>query len=151
MKKAQWVNGNHMLFESECKTFNRQCDLISTGNVWGIVQLSQYIRSTNETTCNGTTFKHGELRDYDLKPFHMGQFPSIRKTVMEYTNTGRKIILYKFRHFNGESEIIHGFVITDTNHQLLKKFITGPTYKSASVIDETIKYITEEDTLPLAK
>ena len=151
MKKTQWVSGNHMLFESECKIFNKQCDLVSTGNVWGRVQFSQYIRPTNETTCNGATFEPGELRNYDLKPFYLGQFPSVRKAVMEYANAGREIILYKFRHFNGESETVHGFVITDTNYQLLKKFVTGPTYKSMSVIEEAIKYITEEDALPLAE
>jgi hypothetical protein len=151
MKKARWISGNHMLFESECKTFNRQCDLITTGNVWGVVQFSQFIRPTNEVECNGATFKPGELRDFDLKPFSLHQFPSVRKAVMEYANAGKKIILYKFRHFNGQKEIIHGFVITDANYKLLKKFITRPTYKSWSVIEEAIKYITEEEALPLAE
>jgi len=151
MKKRQWLNGNHMLFESDCKMFNKQCDLITTGNVWGIVQFSQYIRPTNEVECNGHIFKPGELRDYDLRPFALHQFPAVRKAVMEYADAGQKIILYKFRHFNGQRETVHGFVITDPNYRLLKKFVTGPTYKSWSVIEEAIKYITEDESMPLAQ
>lgn len=142
MKKIEWINGNKMKFESECKTFNKQCDLITTGNVWGGVQFSQYIRPTNETECNGATFPPGQLRDYDLRPFGLHQFPRVLEAVMEYADAGRPVILYKFRHFNGERETVHGFVITDTNYHLLKKFYTGPTYKSISVIDEAVKYIT---------
>lgn len=151
MKKIQWRNGNHMLFESECKTFNRQCDCISTGNVWGHVQFSQYIRPTNEVTCNGATFPPGHLRDYDLKPFRLGLFPQVRKAIMKYADKGLQTILYKFRHFNGEREIIHGFVITDAQHRLLRKFVTGPTYKSQSVIEEAIKYIAEDDSMSIAQ
>ena len=151
MKKREWINGNKMKFESECKTFNKQCDCISTGNVWGGVQFSQYIRPTNEVECNGATFPLGHLRDYDLKPFRLSYFPHVRKAVMEYADAGIQTILYKFRHFNGQKEIIHGFVITDSRHHLLKKFVTGPTYKSWSVIDEAIKYITEDESLPIAQ
>lgn len=142
MKKREWINGNKMKFESESKTFNKQCDLITTGNVWGGVQFSQYIRPTNEVECNGATFPSGHLRDYDLKPFNLGRFPYVLKAVKEYADAGKQVILYKFRHFNGERETVHGFVITDTNYYLLKKFYTGPTYKSISVIDEAVKYIT---------
>lgn len=142
MKKTEWINGNKMKFESESKTFNKQCDLITTGNVWGGVQFSQYIRPTNEVACNGATFPPGHLRDYDLKPFNLGRFPYVLKAVKEYADAGKQVILYKFRHFHGQREIINGFVITDSRHRLLKKFYTGPTYKSMSVIDEAVKYIT---------
>lgn len=48
-------DGNHMVFDSPHKGFNKQVDGISTGNVMGDVQLSGFVRPYNETECNGFT------------------------------------------------------------------------------------------------
>jgi|GEM_PF-2968270 len=138
-----WRDGNHMLFESGHKTFDRQVDCISTGNMIGDVQLSFYIRPKVETECNGFSFKPGHLRDFNLSMFK--QLPVVvRQRVLSLTETNG-VWLYEFRHWAGEQKIVHGYVITSSDHQLLAKFITGPTSKSAQVIDEAITYITRKE------
>ncbi len=142
MKEKKWRDGNHMIFESLCKTFNKQCDYISTGNVIGTVQLSFFVRPYNEVECNGFTNPPGHLRDFDLKVWRNRRTPHVvLDCVKELTNDGKKIILYCFRHWNNGEEVVHGYVITDDKHNLLKQFVTGRTYKSYSVIEEATKYI----------
>ena len=145
MKKAEWVTPNRMLFESGHKTFDRKADLISTGNVWGSVQTSGYVRAYSETECNGLTSAPGHLRDFDLKGF-MGMPSHVRRYVLSVSQD-KSVIVYKFFHCVGNRKTVHGWVVTSTNpeYRLLNSFVTGPTWKSESVISEAIKYITEGD------
>lgn len=146
MKKVEWRNPNKMIFESEHKTFNRQADLISTGNVWGGVQTSGFVRPYNQTECNGFTNPPGKLRDFDLSLWR--NMPShVRAYVIKQTRD-RSVILYEFHHktrirWGGVRWVTHGWVVTTVDYKLLRSFVTGPTYKSYSVIREAIKYIVE--------
>jgi hypothetical protein len=65
-KKIEWRTPNHMKFESLHKTFDRQADCVSIGNMIGHVQLSGFIRPRNEIECNGLPFEKGHLQEYDL-------------------------------------------------------------------------------------
>ena len=69
MKKIEWLTHNRMKFESEHKTFNRQTQCISTGNIVSNTLLGWYIRPFNETKCNGFDFEPGNLQKADLKTF----------------------------------------------------------------------------------
>jgi len=129
-----------MLFESGHKTFDRQVDCISTGNVIGHVQLSFHIRAYTETECNGFTRPPGHLRAFDLKTWNLPI--RVRDRVLKETED-KSVWLYEFRHWTGNRKIVHGYVITSYDHRLLAKFLTGPTYKSVSVINEAITYITK--------
>jgi hypothetical protein len=153
MKKAEWRNGNHMKFESLHKTFNRQVDMISTGNVMGGVQFSGYIRPRNETVMpdGETPCDRGRLQEWDLTTWHSNLPLHIRDWVR--TNPyceHRNIIMYEIRHWVGpswkQSKIVHGYIAT-TGHtegyKLLGTWITGNTYKSESVIAEAIKYVAD--------
>ena len=141
MKKVKWINGNHMLFESEHKTFNKQVDCISTGNVIGNVQLSTFVRPYNETKCNSHTFPKGHLQEYDLG-WILEDLPSYVKNYIRGVAKNKSVIGYLFKHYSNGRRIHDGYVITTPKHKLLKAFYTD-NYKSMTVIDEAIKYITE--------
>jgi len=143
MKKIEWATPNRMLFESGHKTFDRRADLISTGNVWGSVQTSGYVRPYSETKCNGFTSAPGHLRDFDLKGF-VNMPAHVYKYVRSVTQDN-SVILYKFFHYANGQQTVHGWVVTGISpeYKLLDYFVTGPTWKSESVLLEAIKYITE--------
>jgi len=144
MKDHKWVTPNRQLFESEHKTFNRQTNLIDTGNVYSNTQTSSYVRPYSETECNGFTRPPGHLRDFDLKGFdHM---PHRVKCYILSVTQDRPVIVYKFFHHTNRGRITHGWVITTTapEYRKLMSFVTGPTWKSESVIAEAIKYITND-------
>ena len=150
MKKKEWVTPNRMKFESLHKTFNRQVSMISTGNQIGNTVYSSYIRSYNETECNGRTFPKGHLQEYDLG-WLVKEAPQETKDFIRRHGKDRKFILYVFFHrSNGkifwnrsyEEKIIHGAVITDPEHNYIKTFYSRNNVKSRSVIDEAKKYIT---------
>jgi len=141
-RETAWRDGDHMLFESGHKTFDRQVDCISTGNVLGHVQLSWHIRPYTETECNGFTNPPGHLRAFDLKDWQLPQ--RVRRCVLDQTET-RAVWLYEFRHWRGDVKIVHGYVVTSHDHGLIDYFVTGPTYKSELVIHEAITYITRKE------
>ena len=148
MKEKVWANPNRMLMESGHKTFDRQTNCISTGNVIANTQLSFYIRPYSRVECNGRKFPPGHLRNYDLKWWTRPLLPSHVRNYVESVTKDEPVIVYQFHHFlsggywGKERRIVHGYVVTTADYELLKKFVTGPTYKSGLVMDEATKYIT---------
>lgn len=143
MKEIEWVNPNHMKFDSLHKTFNRQVDIISAGNVIGAVQYSSYIRPYTLTLNPvGEEKPLGYLQEWDLKWFRDLLPQEVLDTVHELTKE-RYGILYIFKHYSNGRRILHGAVLTDYDHRLLRKFYLRWTEKSISVIDEATKYIAE--------
>lgn len=145
MKKCTWDNPNKMHFESEYKTFNRQTNIITTGNVFANTQISNYIRPWNQTECNGAAFPAGHLMNYDLQ--HYRCIPEEIERVLYDKNRTKSVILYQFRVWNEknhESEPI-GYVVTDRDHNLIAYSIIcwyGKSYgKRYSAIRECMKYI----------
>lgn len=132
-------------FESGHKTFDRIANRHSvvTGNVLSDVQTSFFIRPYTETECNGFTREPGHLRNFDLEPFRKIGTP---RHVLDYVRSvteNTPVILYRFFHHNNNGDkIVHGYVVTTTDYELLKFFVTGPTYKSHNIIAEAIKFIT---------
>lgn len=157
MKQAIWnKSGMKQILETGCKEFDKYITCVSTGNVVGGGQLSFYIRPYNETECNGFTREKGVLRKFDLESFK--EIPNSVRKYVESVTIDNSVILYKFYHYNrnyGRNRYyrsyhnkftVHGYVITDRNHKLMKYFVTGPTYKSYLVIVGVLPYITEEGT-----
>jgi hypothetical protein len=140
-----------MTIQTGHQTFDSQSDYIGTGNVIANTQYSGCIRERTRTECNNFRFEKGHLRNYDLKRFE--NLPDeVSKKVIELSED-MPVILYKFRHFNGSQEIVHGYVITtqlifdrgvSTRH-LLAYFVTGPTSKSHQVINTMIKLVSDAD------
>ena len=142
MKKIQWTNGNKMKFESEHKTFNKQCRCIMVGNQFGDVVLSSYVRAFNETECNGIKNPKGHLQEWDLNEGFLIDFVYYVKDWIRKHVKKESVIAYEFRHFNNHKKIVDGYVITDNKHKLLEAWYCG-NYKNRSAVDEAIKYITE--------
>jgi len=143
MLKPVWrKDGMKQIINTGHKTFDRQLVCASTGNVIGGGQYSNYIRPYTETECNGFTRPPGHLQNFDLQHFSLSD--RLRSLVKKYTQDKSRI-LYKFYHYNGDTEITHGYVLTegyDENYKLVDYWVTGPTYKSWLVIEGVLPYIT---------
>lgn len=145
-KKLTWIHGNKARIETGCKTFDRFCTCISTGNVIGDGQSSGYIRSFNETECNGRQWEPGQLRKFDLDAFQ--QLPRHVRAYVE--GLEQACILYCFWHEKDERLTIHGYVVTTAKYndeRHLRTFVTGPTYKSHLVMEWVRDYICEPETV----
>jgi hypothetical protein len=145
MKQAEWINPNKMLFESADKTFNRQCKVISRGNVWSDNQYSGYVRAYNNTEIGyNKTCKPGYLQEYDLKQFRQ----YLPQGILNYAKNQaihNSVILYVFKHFNGDRRIIDGAILTDDKYNHIKSWYLGGNWKADSILDEARKYITNEN------
>lgn len=142
MKAKQWINGNRMLFQSGNKTFDRKTNCISTGNVIANTQNSTFIRGKNEIVCNGQTFERGHLQQYDLNQWNHLLDWYVKDRVKFFADQHGKVILYMFKHRVGAKLTIHGFVITDKDHNELARLYSNNRYKSMIVVDEAAKYVT---------
>lgn len=142
MKLIQWKTPNKMLFESEHKTFNKQTNLITTGNVWANTQRSSYIRPSNQTICNGFNRPIVELQNYDLENMSHILPQSTISAIKQLVDANNGGIVYAFFHVHKKRKILHGVILTDKAHNHLKTFV-NPWYapKSDSVLNECKKYI----------
>lgn len=144
MKKPVWRTTNRMQIDTGHKTFDSQCDCLSTGNVAGGVQHSSFIRAWTDTECNGVTRNPGHLQDFDLSSFKMP--PYLLRTVKELARE-KPVILYEIRHWRGKEKYIHGWIITDTGergYRFLKMFRHGALWKSTMVLSKVAEYISEK-------
>jgi hypothetical protein len=149
MKKITFDTPNKMHFESAHKTFNKQTDLITEGNVWSTTQHSGYIRPYTEVECNSFTFKPGDLQTADLKPFLDYQVPyRVIEEVRKLTHNRASSILYLFKHYSGG---LHGPRINDgllltTGHtegyKEIKRWYLNQDWRAQDAFCEAIKYVT---------
>jgi hypothetical protein len=93
---------------------------------------------------NGFYYKEGELQKEAIKKFKAPQY--INSLIQKYGKYATTWI-YKIRHFRGDQEIIHGFIITRENPESgLQEcvFRTYPnTQKSEWCIEQSLKKILE--------
>ena len=115
---------------------------IGTGNVSSNTQNSTFVRSFDTTECNGFTFKPDKLRTFDLGHFRTGIPSQVKRCVLRETTTS-DVILYRFFHYRGRFCVEHGWVITRTDHRLIRSFVTGPTHKSHDVIAKAASEVSE--------
>jgi hypothetical protein len=147
MKKKEWDHEkDKMIVQTGHATFDRQTNVISTGNIIANTMIGWHCRPYNETECNGWQFKPGHLREFDLKKWkERGIYHPVLAFVRNATQADKSIWIYEFFHYNDDTRIVHGYVITSYNHKILRKFITGPTYRSTGVIYECAKYVGDEE------
>jgi hypothetical protein len=147
MKEIRWDNPNKMHMESGFKLFDKQTNLISTGNVFANTQRSVYIAPWKETKRNYRDWKEGELTKADLKFGGFdGNLPSCIKRIVYDQNRTGKIILYAFRVFKNGIEDVVGYVVTDDNYNYIEHCITNAwtnaSYsKREMAIREAMSYI----------
>lgn len=142
MKKIIWINGNHQKFESVNKTYNRKLNAFTPGNCIDGGYISSYIRSKNEIDLdNGEKRPIGYLQDWDL----IHAVPNVPQYIQQYIKNldyAEPVNLYYIRHYNGDKVIIHGYILVNYDRKLIKKWYASYKYKSMSVIDCAIPYIT---------
>jgi hypothetical protein len=142
MKNKLWsVDGNKMLVDTPHKTFNKQTNCIATGNVISNTQVSRYIRAFSDVRTMGPPVVPGYLQKWDLAGFP--GLPRFVREAIESCAVDESVILYKFRHFSGNREIVNGWVVTDVEYDLIYCFVTGPTHKSWDIVNECLGYITK--------
>lgn len=101
-------SGSKMIINSEFKEFNKQTNLITSGNVIANTMYGNYIRPWNETECNGLTFEKGKLFESDLKYF------KITQTIKDYIKgLNREIILYEIFIVRDGLRNVIGWIIQD--------------------------------------
>ena len=136
-------SGNKMIINSKFKEFNKQTNLITSGNVIANTMWGLYIRPWNETECNGLTFKEGELFEQDLKHFN------ITRAMREYIKSlNRQVVLYEiFIYRNGKKDVI-GWLIED-NGRIIDITVANSigNYRKRFSALETVKNIIEEGNL----
>jgi len=109
---------------------------IGTGNVMSNTQRS------NTMECNGFSFEPGRLQRFDLAFFN-GAIPAhVKHCVLRETAT-RDVILYRFFHYRRRDRVEHGWVVTERDHCLIARFVTGPTHKSHDVIAKAALAVTQ--------
>lgn len=141
MKEKVWATPNRMLIETDHRTFDRQTNVISTGNVIANTQLSLYVRGELRVKCWGPeTRKPGHLRDYDLRSWP--EMPRLVRELVLRETKGREdsVWVSSFFHHNGSRKVVHGYIIARGN-KLLHQVCTGPTYKSRLVIEGVLPYV----------
>lgn len=148
MKEAKFnKTGTKMLVDTGWKTFDRQTNVISTGNVVANTQFSSFIRPFGETECNGIKFRAGELLDFDMKPFRAYNVPDDVMQILYDKGRDRSLILYLFRTFEGTRPVPFLWVIATKDHKLYYHKVVygfGQRYtKRFNAAKEILKYITD--------
>ena len=145
MKKLTWINGNKARIETGHKTFDKQCECLSVGNVMGTCQSSSFIRPWSETECNGKTdYEPGHLQKFDLELFR-----EVPLYLRDFIKTQSKsVILYELRHWikkpYGENQkVIHAYLVTtgDDDHKLLKIVMRNTSAKSYAIVEWCKDYL----------
>lgn len=134
-------NGNKMIINSDFKEFNKQTNLITSGNVIANTMYGNYIRPYDETINPvGEVVEKGHLFNFDLQYFH------ISNAKREYIKSlNRQVVLYEiFIYRNGKKDII-GWLIEDNGRiiDMTVSYSRGDYRKRLSAL-ETVKNIIEE-------
>lgn len=142
------------------KTFDeqrRRSSGLMTGYVSSNVQTSTYIRSKTCQEVNGLTYEPGELRAHDLKYLGGLQKRGAPKVslVKDWINDSSlddvTTIAYLLHHHKdtrdsrGDREMVfHGWILTDSEYNLLHSCQTNPGQKSEVIMSQAIKALTLE-------
>lgn len=126
------------------KIFDKQTNLISTGNVMANTQFSSFVRPYNKTEVNGKTREPGALMCFDLQEFH--KLPKAIDDLIRDVNRKDSVILYEFHYYSNKRKLIVGYIITDRYYNLLHKHVNYGFHgiRRLSCLNEVLKYITNE-------
>lgn len=110
-----------------CKAYDRQFQLVTTGNVEANNMLGQCVRSATTLHCNGRTNPPGHLQAFDLKLFErLDRTGQLRKTAAQllHNRAGHVYMVFHRARSSGRQarRIVHGALITDQHHKRLATF-----------------------------
>lgn len=142
MKKIEWENPNKIKINTGHKTFDSQTNIISTGNIVANTLFGAYVREYTRIS-NGYEDKPlGYLQDWDLENHFNENIPTCMRDHVSMVDRETKHILYKVRHFNGDNEIIHGYILTkgyDDEYEHVKTYCSRAGYNSSFEILFTVR------------
>ena len=142
MKKIEWLNSNKMKMESGNKTFDKQCLVISKGNVIAPTQLSFEVRPGNEIKNGSLTFEPNHLQNFDLKSL-FSDWSWYRSQIAELSNEKNGVYVYQFFHYSKKGRVDNCLLVTDKNHKVIKKVLKRFNPKTVLVFNEVLKYFEE--------
>lgn len=154
LKSRQWDTPNKMHFESDFVTFNKQTNLISTGNVIANTQISSFIRPWKEKKCNGRIYPNGYLMLQDINKFHF--LPEKIREFLVSHERDKECILYEFFCVdkNGLSDTFAYVITDDVNNYIMHDIICGykaSVKKRVSALLNILPYICSEESLAAEK
>jgi hypothetical protein len=132
--------------------FNRKADVVMTGSVYSNVQSSTHIRPREQLECNGHTVARAYLQEFDLDVFgyKLQEMNAVRRYIKNdpYFET-HAAIAYRFFHYVGDDRVIHGVIVTDSEHRLLRRFdredlAISRSSKSAGVLDFCLPHVSHQ-------
>lgn len=149
-KKKEWVTPNRMRFDSGYRTFDRQVDYISDGNVISNVQHSSIIRPYSDT--NGGVCAKGSCRRFDIDNMsHTRRIPENIRNWLD-AHPEEKVWLYDFhlRNTNAKAGENVCWVLTDYEHTeiIRSDCYTGSSchwLKRKAAYEEIRKYVVKGD------
>ena len=138
-----------MTINTLCKSFNK-CAYITRGQALTPTQYSVFIRPKN--ALNGYNLnEYGQAFKYDIGAFERVPqitIPQSFKKIIELESEKRKnesVLLYAFYHYDTnhkDKKIVHGFVLTDRNHNLIAIRYMNNRKKSMNVVDTCVNIVT---------
>lgn len=152
LKQKTWKTPKKMRVDSDYGEFNRQSDIITTGNVYASTQKSRYIRPWLMETWAGKTYEKGRLLEEDMRGFGQIGNESILKVIYDEHRKG-SVILYEFflKKYGVEKgkavKDVIGHVLTDENNKLIGYTLYVPERngiaKRRSALYECMNYVVD--------
>ena len=154
MRTKVWKNRNKQDVHSGYAAWDDAVRSLITGNVMDPGYAGFYIRprQTPFYPDDKTPAKLGQMRDFDLRGFG-GSIPRDVLAAVESVTETEYAILYQLFHYNGDTKIEHGWILTGPvvtpdgnrddprNYRLLGKFYTGRIARSRLVVDTAAEYL----------
>ena len=145
LKEITWDNPNKMHIDTGYKTFDKQTNVISTGNCLHNTQKSCFITYWNDTKRNGMDWDPGHLLKADMDFMHFNSVPERIRNIIYDKNRTEKVILYAFRTWRDDKEDIFGYVLTTADYYFIADAIPvkyGMNWaKRQRALDAAKKYI----------
>ena len=140
MKAVTYRTPNRIEVNTGHKAFDRRADYIGTGNVLSNIQTSSFIRAATDTECNGRHYAPGKLRQFDVDHYARNAPAHVRRALLRLTESDT-VIFYCFHSTTGGKRTVHGYAITSRDYTLLADYVTGPTGKSAAVMEWCLAHV----------
>lgn len=123
------------MFETGYKEFDRALKsdggLICQGNVISNTMYGFHVRARKQTECNGFVFPYGKLQESDLAPLSDPTRGYVREcsAVLRYVKASKHfeensgwISIIRHCRDSDAAVVIHGVIVTDLQHKLLRRF-----------------------------
>jgi len=146
------------VFKSTHKTFNAQTKAMAPFVKRNRTVYGWPIKSGNSLLLGTTTYEPGQLQKLSMEPVkvamdsYVGRYywngTKLVKSVKEHLED-RNGWIYMIFHKSGGKRIVHGFVCTDEKGYLIETWELGPTHKSHSIMQESIRYLSKADDIEI--